>query len=144
MSDDRGERIADLSQAAQDRATDDRSSFVRQAAADDSGRRRDVESLLAEDDVSGALQELIGDAARSLLADNAAVQLDSFIGPYRIESLLGVGGMGEVYRARSIATSRSKSCRMRSSRMSIDWHASSARRSSSHPSIIRASPRFTA
>src|SRR5215475_6471293 len=106
MTDEHWKRVADLYQAAQDRAPEERSAFIRQAAAGDSGLRRDIEALLAEDDNSGALEQLIVDAARSLLADNAAVQPGSFIGPYRIDSLLGVGGMGEVYRARDTKLDR--------------------------------------
>jgi serine/threonine protein kinase len=106
MSDDRWKRAVDPYLAAQDRTPDDRSSSVQQAAAGDSRLRPDVESLLAENDISDALHELIGDAARSLLADNAAVQPGSFIGPYRIDALLGVGGMGEVYRARDLKLNR--------------------------------------
>jgi eukaryotic-like serine/threonine-protein kinase len=106
MSDDRWERVADLYQAAQDRAPEERSSFVRQAAAGDSGLRREVESLLAQDVKTGAIEELIAAAARSVLADNAGVQPGSSIGPYRIDSLLGVGGMGEVYRARDTKLNR--------------------------------------
>jgi hypothetical protein len=92
MSDERWKRVSALFQAAQKCAPEERSLFVRRAAAGDSGLRREVESLLAQDLKSVTIDEQIAAAARSLLPDNRGVQPGSFIGPYRVDSLLGVGG----------------------------------------------------
>src|SRR5262249_21276317 len=106
MSDDHWERVADLYQAAQERAPEERLTFVRQASEDDSGVRREVELLFAQDEKTVVLDRPIAAAAQSLLTDNVGVQPGSFIGQYRIDSLLGVGGMGEVYRARDTKLNR--------------------------------------
>src|SRR5215831_18634025 len=106
MNDDRWQRVADVYQAAQERTPEERLAFVRQASGSDSGLQREVESLLAQDEHTVVLDRPIAAAAHSLLADNAGVQPGSFIGPYRIDSLLGVGGMGEVYRGRDTKLNR--------------------------------------
>jgi serine/threonine-protein kinase len=101
MNDERWKHVADLYQAAQERAPEERSSFVRECTAGDSALRREVESLLAQDDATLALDAPLVDVVRTLLADNAAtLQPGSFVGPCRIDSLLDKGGMGEVYSAR--------------------------------------------
>jgi len=67
---------------------------------DDDAIRTQVESLLASDGCEAdPLVSAIGAAAESLLIEHQDRLLGTHVGPYRIVSILGHGGMSTVYRA---------------------------------------------
>jgi serine/threonine-protein kinase len=72
-----------------------RAAALAELCPDDEALRKEVESLLADD--SGALLDRpLGDVASSLADQNLSGRT---LGPYRLESAIGAGGMGQVYRA---------------------------------------------
>src|SRR6478672_5725820 len=95
-------RITDIYHATITRPPEERASFVGQECHGDESLRKQVEAMVKSHERSGDFIESPAfTIAPELLIEVQTVDLiGQSIGHYQIESLLGVGGMGEVYLAR--------------------------------------------
>ena len=102
MPSERDTRIEQICHEALERDGSTRRAFLDDACAGDGALRRDVESLLAH---AGGADEFLRRPALDVAAQHVAVPHQALatgqhIGSFTIVGPIGVGGMGEVYRAR--------------------------------------------
>jgi serine/threonine protein kinase len=99
MDPERWHRVTQLFHDALERPSDARAAYLAEACGSDAALRAEVDALLA------------GDAAVATRPDplepsRPRIAAGDLLGPYRIEKLLGAGGMGEVYKARDTRLDR--------------------------------------
>ena len=122
MKAERWQRINDLFQSAAERAPEERAAFLDQACHGDTGLFREVESLIASyERAEHFIEAPAFEVSPELLTnDKTGALVGELIGHYRVESLIGGGGMGEVYLALDLRSKRKAVIKLLPARFTVD------------------------
>jgi serine/threonine protein kinase/tetratricopeptide (TPR) repeat protein len=101
MTPERWRKVEQLYHAALEREVSLRAAYVQEVCAGDEALRAEVESLLLHENGANSFLDAsaLGAAAKILGEYRGQSMIGRQLGSYQIVSLLGAGGMGEVYQA---------------------------------------------
>jgi serine/threonine protein kinase/sugar lactone lactonase YvrE len=102
---ERWQRIETLYHSALDQRPEDRRSYLERRCGDDEALLREVESMLASDNLAASFLETQEPEGKNQAVE-AQLPPGAQIGPYTILEFLRAGGMGEVYKARDTRLDR--------------------------------------
>jgi eukaryotic-like serine/threonine-protein kinase len=125
-------QIEELFHAVREGSADQRRALLAEAEPE---VRREVESLLARQSDSLPLDQSI-EATRLHEPDSSTVSAGTLLGPYRVESKIGEGGMGEVFRAVDTRLGRAVAIKITDERFSARFEREARAISAlNHPNI---------
>ena len=140
MTHERWQQITGMFHAALQRSSAQRGIFLEDACGDDEALRAEVEAMLAAHDGAGDPASI---PAVAVSEQMLRLESGSVVGRYRIDGLIGAGGMGQVYRARDPQIQRDVAIKVlpadyaadveRLRRFELEAHASGAL---NHPNVL--------